>query len=321
VTSIDVSGSVDLDGRLETAVTLHLPETRCSPLTVIVGYPGGGYARGYYDITRLPGYSQAAHHVAAGTVFVACDHLGVGDSSSVDPLELTLERLAAANHATATAVVDGLRDGTLVDGLGPLDVGAVVGIGQSMGGALLVVQQGTHHTFDAVAVLGYGLRLSFPAPDGTRFTFAAPPRDAAPRAAPQASLAEVSAQHARLRYAFHADDEAPELVEADMDALEGGVADAELPPWRARLAPPSATMTMGEGALAPEAAAIDVPVLIGCGERDLLTDPWREPEWYRGSSEVAVSVVAGMAHMHNFARTRARLWERIDRFVAGVAAP
>jgi alpha-beta hydrolase superfamily lysophospholipase len=74
---------------------------------------------------------------------------------------------------------------------------------------------------------------------------------------------------------------------------------------------------MTPGAVAAEAAAIEVPVLVGCGERDTVPDPWMEPSAYRGSRDVAVFVVERMAHMHNFARTREHLWERLDRFADG----
>ncbi|WP_071059635.1 hypothetical protein [Parafrankia soli] len=54
---------------------------------VLVGLPGGGYARRYFDLPE-PGYSQAEHHVHRGAVVVMVDHLGVGESS-VPPTEVT----------------------------------------------------------------------------------------------------------------------------------------------------------------------------------------------------------------------------------------
>src|SRR5206468_1938491 len=72
---VDITGRVDLEGELKTAATVHLPDVIDGPLTVLFGYPGGGYARGYYDIRRLRGYSQAEHHISRGFAFVACDHI------------------------------------------------------------------------------------------------------------------------------------------------------------------------------------------------------------------------------------------------------
>lgn len=314
--SVNVTGQVDIPGQLTTAATVHLPDRLDRPLTVLVGYPGGSYARGYYDIRLLPGYSQAEYHTDQGFVFVACDHLGIGDSSPVDPFELTLERMAAVNHATATSVVERLRAGTLVHGLGPVPVKNVIGMGQSMGGCLITVQQGLHRTFDAIAVLGYGvIASSFVTSDGIRITFPAPPRDADLRAGAGQILGEVSQHAETLLHSFHAADEEPELLAADMgvspDKDGGG---RKLAPWRAAVTPPCAAMMMAGGAVAAEAAAIDVPVLIGAGAIDLVTDPWAEPTAFRGSRDVAVFIVPRMAHMHNFARTRELLWDRIACF-------
>lgn len=63
---IDVSERVDLSGPAHTAVTVHLPDRVDAPLTLLFGYPGGGYARGYFDIRLLPGYSQAKYHTDRG---------------------------------------------------------------------------------------------------------------------------------------------------------------------------------------------------------------------------------------------------------------
>lgn len=317
---VDVTGQIDLEGRLETAATVYVPDRIDGPLTVMVGYPGGGYSRGYYDIRRLPGYSQADYHTGQGFAFVACDHLGIGDSTPIDSYSLTLERMAAANHATASTILERLRTGSLAEGVPPVEVDQAIGMGQSMGGCLLTVQQGRHGTFDGVAILGYGLRSSFPAPDGSRMTFAAPARGSDLRAAEQ-TLAAVAEHGDVHRFAFHFADEEPELPEADMVATPARIDDAgrERAPWRAGRAPACAAMMMGEGAVAEEAAAIDVPVLIGCGEIDLVTDPWAEPAWYRGSRDVAVFVVPRMAHMHNFARTRHTLWDRIAGFAQSVS--
>ena len=74
------------------------------------------------------------------------------------------------------------------------------------------------------------------------------------------------------------------------------------------------------GAVAQEAAAITVPVLIASGERDVTPDPHAEPKAYRSSADISVYVCPRMAHMHNFAHTRALFWERIHTWGAGVAA-
>lgn len=312
---IDMTGAVDLPGVLQTAATVHLPDRIEGPLTVIFGLPGGSYTRGYYDIRRLPGYSQAEYHTDRGMAFVACDHIGIGDSSAVDKFELTIERMATGNHVTATKVLAGLRDGTLVEGLGPVAVAKVIGIGQSMGGCLLTVQQGLHRTFDAIGVLGYGCAgSSFTAPDGRKIKFPAPPRGADMRQGAEQALGHVGANVDVILHTFHAPDEEPALLAADTGPESGSA------PWRAAVVPACAVTMMGDGAIAAEAAMIDVPVLLGCGEVDVVDDPWLEPAAFRNSRDVSLLIVPRMRHMHNFARTREVLWGRIDRFAERVAA-
>lgn len=319
---IDVTGRVDLEGALETAATVYLPDRVDGPLTVLFGFPGGAYSRRYYDIRQAPGYSQAEHHTDRGFAFVACDHLGIGDSTPLDTFDLTIERMAAANHATASTVVERLRAGRLIEGVGPIEVEKVIGMGQSMGGCLLTVQQGLHSTFDAVAILGYGVvRSGFPTPNGERINFPAPPRGSDLRALADRPLAAVAEHAALLRYGFHAAEDDPDLMEADMPTSpQADAAAGKLPPWRVDSAPACAASMMADGAVAKEASAIVTPVLVGCGEIDLVADPWLEPSAFRGSRDVALFVVPRMAHMHNFAQTRDLLWARLDRFAEVTAA-
>src|SRR5581483_11986211 len=196
---------------------------------------------------------------------------GVGDSSQPDTFELCYERLAAANHATATEVLSRLGAG---DGLPKVRVGAAVGIGQSMGGCLLTVQQGNHRTFDAVALLGWsGIETNFPARDGSRLRFPMPPRGTDLRPIAAQVLGVVAPDPDHYRFCFHWDDEDPALMEADLasyrpftDVTRG---DATTP-WGSASVPACAVTMMTPGSVAAEAAAIDVPVLVACGERDVV---------------------------------------------------
>jgi pimeloyl-ACP methyl ester carboxylesterase len=72
------------------------------------------------------------------------------------------------------------------------------------------------------------------------------------------------------------------------------------------------------GIVAAEAAAIDVPVLLAIGERDIVPDLHAEAAAFRQSWDISLYRQRGMAHMHNFAGTRTRFWERIAAWVAGV---
>lgn len=296
---VDVSGATGLPGALHTAVSVFVPETRkrLSPPLVVFAFPGGGYSRGYFHIEwpGLRGYSQAQHHTDAGFVFVACDHLGVGQSSLPDPASLTLEAVPAANRALVDSVLARLEAGTLVDGLEPLRSAVRIGMGQSMGGCFLAVQQARYRSFDAIAVLGYS---------GIHTVLPRPPADSGPDA---------------FRYGFHMPDVPRELVEADLGSgfpLRGG----QPPPWGSSSVPGCATRMLEPGYIAREAAAIDVPVFIGVGERDVCPDPHIEPSAYRAAHDVTLYVQPRAAHMHNFAGTRALLWDRLANWALGVGA-
>lgn len=128
-------------------------------------------------------------------------------------------------------------------------------------------------------------------------------------------------------WAFHWE---PELARAAPSALRDGAsliaADiaSGLPArqraveWGSLTVPGFSMVAMLPGALAGEAAVIDVPVLLATGERDVCRAPAEELAVFKAATDVSVFVVRQMAHMHNFAAARARLWERLDEFVAHV---
>jgi hypothetical protein len=148
-----------LPGGNHVAASVFLPDPSRLPETptVIFASPGGGYARGYFDL-HLPGrsgYSQAEHHTARGIVLVACDHPGVGASGLAGLETMTIESIAEANDGAVREIARRLESGALADGVPPLKPGARIGIGQSMGGGVTIIMQGRRRTFDAVAALGY----------------------------------------------------------------------------------------------------------------------------------------------------------------------
>lgn len=221
-----------------------------------------------------------------------------------DPFAVTLEQLAEANAITADTITNKLTTGTLAADLPPIGISASVGIGQSMGGCILTVHQGRHETFDAVAFLGSsGLHTAFPDPSGGTLSITVPRRGADLHNAPMPTMFTPDL----FRYCFHYDDVPPEVVDLDLGAGEN--------PWRSTGAPPCAITMLSPGVVAAEAAAITVPVLVACGERDVVPDPHAEPAAYQGSPDVTVVVVPEMGHMHNFAGTRGRLWDRLARWV------
>ena len=69
---IDVSEAVGIAGA-ELAASVVAPTTVAEPRILAVGFPGGGYSRGYWDIQWPGGYSQAEYHASRGWTFVAVD--------------------------------------------------------------------------------------------------------------------------------------------------------------------------------------------------------------------------------------------------------
>ncbi len=327
--TVDVTVEAGLGTPLETAATVYLPADQSGPRAVLVVYPGSGYNRAYYDIRTIVGYSQVEHHTDRGLIVISCDHLGLGDSSACDMRDLSLERLAATNHATAMAVIARLRQGTLDPNLAPLEIDTVVGAGQSMGGCLVTVQQANHRTFDGLALLGWSaIQEVRPERDDGWSELPGLPRDTDLRVVDQirAPLSAeerarlVQQQMAQLTYMLHWHEDEPLLMAMDLANLENDKARANmLAPWRVSDFPGCCNMMTTRSVIEPEASVIDVPILIACGEVDCVADPRAEPSAYPASRDITVTVVPRMAHMHNFAPTREQLWDRIIDFTHRVA--
>jgi hypothetical protein len=252
----------------------------------VFAFPGGGYTRGYYDIHRpeLDGPSQAEFHASHGRVVIAVDHIGVGDSTIPDLDSITFAHLAAANDATVREASRLLVRGQLAAGLPGVRPKLVVGMGQSMGGCIGIVQQARHRSFDALAVLGYsGARMHLPEPP--------PGRD-------------------MLRYAFHWDEEPDSLVDADL----GGAPQ----PWRSPTMPSCVPSMAGSGLIVAEAGAVDVPLFLAVGERDVIEDLYTEPDGFRSSDDITLFRLRRAAHMHNFAPTRMVLWRRLEAWITAL---
>lgn len=302
---IELRFTVD-DGH-EIAATLHLPARVPPGAPLIVGLPGAGYARGYFDLPEL-GYSQAAHLIAQDRLLLAIDHLGAGESS-ITPYEVSsLEAVAAAGDQAAKQAIAGLRAGLWSEAVVP---GAVVGCGQSMGGHIAVAMQAWHRSFDALVVLGSGmLRTNVPDRPGV-----IPP--AIPQNAEGEEISAALAAQVDWPWLFHWEGSAPDLVATDVAA--GMPVRHTPPPWGSIGIPGFAFGLTKPGKMLPLTAMIDVPVLIGMGERDVTLSPAEELATFTASDDLAAIRVRNMAHMHNFADSREVLWRRIDAFVDRIA--
>jgi pimeloyl-ACP methyl ester carboxylesterase len=336
--TIEVAELADLDeGRIAVTVFLPVPATLAERPIVCFGFPGGGYNRAYFSMD-LPGWEpggEAAWHTARGWIFVAVDHLQVGDSTTYDPDLLTFEQITLANKTAVEAVLRRLAEASVSDSFPAVADPFTVGIGQSMGGCFTLVLQGQHDLFDCVGILGYSAihtvvpskpgvpdvampymsRIGYP---NTPMIFNMATLAAAASAISNADDAAAAVQDAEhvWTWAFHHDDEPRQIVDEDMAAMSGG----PIPAWRSATTPACAILMVAPGAVATEAASITSPVLVAVGERDVVPDPWMEPKAYRSSKDVTVYVCPRMAHMHNFAPTRIRFWSRLHGWAENIAA-
>jgi alpha-beta hydrolase superfamily lysophospholipase len=346
---IDVTEAVAIGEPAHVAASVALPDPADLPAQPVVCFakPGGGYSRHYYTYP-LPGPAQGAQadfHVARGWIFVALDNLGSGESSVHESVDLNFVTVTRAALAAEQEVLLRLANGILAPGYPPVLQPVRLGIGQSTGGSLAIVQQARYDCYDGIGVLGFSAVHSHPAtpPGGTPIVTAWFSRDIPPdapggiiNAAAVAAASEAGAESAAdaawaaLAWGFHYDDVPQEVVEQDLAHYEGiaqGVAGTRaLPerdpaPWNSYTTPNEATrFTLTPGAVAPEAAAVAVPVLSAMGERDLVVDPLGEARAFRSALSFDLFVCPRMGHMHNFAGTRALFWERIHRFGEWCAA-
>jgi pimeloyl-ACP methyl ester carboxylesterase len=290
---------------MTTAARAYVPTQRDPAQPIFFAFPGGGHSKWYYDpdIGSRDDYSMARYFAARGCVFVACDHLGVGESSYPGADTMTIELLVAVNALTVRAVLDALvRTASGRPGRQPP---GVIGIGHSMAGGLLTMQQAAHRSYHGLALLGWSafeqltsdkiaVRDGIPADGG----------GALPAHVPPGYLARRRGR--AQRYCYYWEDVPADVIEADT---------------RAAVAIPPALGPMNEpGIVTAEAARIDVPLLVAVGERDLCEEPRREPQAYLSSEDISLLIVPRSGHNHNLSGGRAALWRRVVEWGRAVEA-
>ena len=322
--AVDVTDTCRLGRRLSVVATVFLPDPDrlADRQPVVFALPGGGYSRGYYDM-HFPGhagYSQAEHHVERGLVLVAVDHLGVGDSTPEVADMVRTEDIAAANDlAVRQTISDRLCTGTAVDGYPAFDVGARIGIGQSMGGCVTVIMAGRHRTYDAIGVLGFsGIHTVLPMREhdateriADKFDYS---RDTA---LDDLSIAESSELIGEFLYPFHYEDVPADIVEADIGG--GFPIRTTAPPFGSKTVPPCAVAMLSPSYIKTEAAAVDVPVFIGLGERDTAPDPHCEPSAYPNSSDVITARLRPHGPHAQLRDDPHKLWDRLANWYTAAA--
>jgi pimeloyl-ACP methyl ester carboxylesterase len=313
---LDVSASVPFDETICLAASVHLPDLAAgAPRAVLVCWPGGSYSRAYWemDIPGHPGYSFADHMTAQGYLVVAADPLGVGASSKPgDGDRVNLETMSAASAAFVEQVRGLLAAGAPDLGGLPLPEIAVVGVGHSLGACLTVVTQARHRCYDAVALLGFTHGQKELAVSAVGAAEADPQADAD-------SLRQTAIEQARAFFGDTWDDvyglvpREPNhgwLHRPDVPAAVVAADDAEAVRWPRQ----SYVDALQLGYSAGFAAQLDCSIFVGFGDHDVPPVPHHDVAFYTGSADVTLYVLADAAHCHNFAGTRAQLWDRIGRW-------
>src|SRR2546421_7905964 len=134
---LDVSAQLPFEEPAHLAASLHLPDLAAAvPRAVLICWPGGSYARAYWDmhIAGYPGYSFAEHMTAQGFVVLAADHLGVGASSKpADGDKVNFDTMSVAAAWFVEQVRARLAEGSEEFGGSPLAEIPVIGVGHSLG--------------------------------------------------------------------------------------------------------------------------------------------------------------------------------------------
>ena len=256
-------------------------------------------SRGYFDLQaprELGNYSMARHLVDLGFVVVTLDPPAVGESDTPDDgYTLTPDAVADVNARAF--------DQVLVQWPGAFRVG----VGHSAGALLTVVQQARHRTYDALGLLGFG--------SGGHEQFALSREELGVGEDPEALKAEIVGltQERFGRPLPRGSTTTSEFLLGGMD-VPAAALDA-LGSVKSCLLAVVGLMSMIPGSVAVEMAAVDVPVFLGLGARDIAGDPHGIPAFFSGSADVALFVLPGAGHNHNVAPMREMLWDRFATWV------
>lgn len=316
-TTVDIGELPSLEGALSIAVDVVWPdlERLASPPRVFFCQPGGALGKGYYDLVTSDGdtaFSFARQMAAHGYITVAIDHLGIGGSSRPqDGFKLTPDILIEANARAVERIAAQLREGHFDPALPALPALQAIGVGHSMGGMLTILQQAQHRSYAALVVLGFGTRgMADYLPEAAR-AFSG---DAAGARANIEALARAQGGEAYRELVLEGGNNAREVYGggAERPAVMALVAARE------RLLSVAGLFAMIPGSAAPDCAAIDTPVFIGVGDRDISGPPHAIAAAFTGSSDVSLLVLPKTGHSHFLFTSSAQLYTRIARWAAAV---
>ena len=268
---------------------------------VLFCFPGGGMSRRYFDLDAT-GYSFAEYAASHGYVVVLVDHPGVGESDVPDDgWALTPSVVARVNAVAVGRLMERLQTGS-IEGLPAFEPTLALGVAHSAGSLVLIHHQSAHPQFDGLVLLGWGGHGLPEYLDANERRLAAQPETLTPRLVEGAKRRHdeplVTMTPRRGSGIYIANSVSPRAHQALVDA-------------RSKL-----LAVVGYAAMIPRsgstaAAAIDVPVFIGVGEKDLAVRHHEIPAEFPASRDVTLFVLDGAGHNHNVEPNRADLWARV----------
>ncbi|MFA5941034.1 MAG: alpha/beta fold hydrolase [Sinimarinibacterium sp.] len=316
---LKLDAGIELAGEatVQVAATVWLPDDPTQARALLVCLPGGNMNRHYFDLSPGDGddtFSFAAQMTARGFIVTALDHLGLGDSTKPqDGWQLTPDVLIRANAAATRHLQSRLHAGRLAPGVPALPTLPSIGVGHSMGAMLTILQQHAEPVHAAIVLLGFSTRgLPEYLPPALR------------AATDPLSVRPQLLEHARRMFGqpypvIHGEGRSngnnAELF-GSRKADPRGV--AALKRATDCVLPVPAVMSMIPGNVAPEAAALDVPVFLGIGERDMVGPPHQVPAAFTASRDITLYLLAETGHSHFLFPARTALFDRLSAWADAV---
>lgn len=302
------------------SVSASLHHCGVLPARFLVAVSGAGYTREYWSPPALDvSYSFAAAMVSRGFGVITIDTIGTGDSDRLRDGDAISLEVAADIHARSLDVIRSrVAAGSLAPDLPASPDASYIGVGHSLGGAMIVIQQADHEPFDAVALLG--------------FTTSSVPKTYEPHEREQSLTPserwEWAQEHIPRRRWGSSWNDLPVYFHLDRARARRWHHFVDVPE-SVMVAEESCTLTavprslmlqaMIPRATSPYADRISCPVLLGFGEVDASVNPRAEPLAYPGSDDITLVRLSGSGHCHNFSTPRAHLWDRLATWAEAVS--
>jgi alpha-beta hydrolase superfamily lysophospholipase len=296
---IDVTEAVALGEPAHVVAEVVTPDGDGQPLGVLFCTPGGGMTRRFFDLPTPAGVPEASFAramAARGFAVVLIDPLGVGESSvPADPYLLGPDLMGRAGAAAVRLVLEDLRKGAASPDLEAWPGVRSIGVGHSYGALLSVVQQARDPVHVGLGLFGFhtaGLPHLL-----TPEELAVTPRQ----------VRDELAARTRVKHPT------PYLdLQTRPSSQPVSVAAASVP-----VLSTMSLISRTPGIVAEEAAAIDVPVFLVFGDKDIHGRVDAASQAYPNSPDVALLMLPDTRHNHFVYPNRALLF---DRFAAWAAA-